>query len=87
MSASMAIYTSTSIRYAHTADRVFCMGRSANTKQLPYQPDWNNGVDKRQYPGLILRAKLPGNATKSVSFLYGSVVEGVCADSGQTVLG
>lgn len=36
-----------------------------NINQLPYQPDWNNGTDLRQYPGLILRARLPNNATKS----------------------
>ena len=36
-----------------------------NINQLPYQPDWNEGVDKREYPGLILRAKLPDGATKS----------------------
>ena len=37
-----------------------------NINQLPYQPDWNNGTDRRQYPGLILRCKLPNNGTKSV---------------------
>lgn len=36
-----------------------------NINQLPYQPDWNNGTDLRQYPGVILRAKLPNNGTKS----------------------
>ena len=36
-----------------------------NINQLPYQPDWNNGTDLRQYPGLILRSKLPNNGTKS----------------------
>ncbi|RFU23682.1 hypothetical protein B7463_g12657, partial [Scytalidium lignicola] len=34
-----------------------------NINQLPYQADWNNGVDKRQYPGLILRSKLADGAT------------------------
>ena len=37
-----------------------------NINQLPYQPDWNNGTDLRQYPGLILRSKLPNNGTKSM---------------------
>ncbi len=32
--------------------------------QLPYQPIWNNGVDLRQRPGALLRAKLPNNGTK-----------------------
>ena len=36
-----------------------------NINQLPYQPDWNNGTEMRQYPGLILRSKLPNNGTKS----------------------
>ncbi|KAH8810870.1 major royal jelly protein-domain-containing protein [Xylogone sp. PMI_703] len=35
-----------------------------NINQLPYQADWNNGVDGRQYPGLILRSKLVDGATK-----------------------
>jgi hypothetical protein len=30
-----------------------------NINQLPYQPDWNNGIDGRLHPGLILRCKLP----------------------------
>ncbi|KAI1383731.1 major royal jelly protein-domain-containing protein [Hypoxylon trugodes] len=34
--------------------------------QLPYQPDWNNGVDGRVHPGLILRSKLPDGASKNV---------------------
>ncbi|KAI0173222.1 major royal jelly protein-domain-containing protein [Hypoxylon sp. FL1284] len=34
--------------------------------QLPYQPGWNDGVDGRQYPGLILRAKLPDGASKNL---------------------
>lgn len=36
-----------------------------NINQLPYQPDWNNGTDLRQYPGVILRSQLPNNGTKS----------------------
>ncbi|EMC96369.1 hypothetical protein BAUCODRAFT_33697 [Baudoinia panamericana UAMH 10762] len=40
-----------------------------NINQLPYQPDWNNGVDLRQHPGAILRVKLPNNGTK-VTSLY-----------------
>lgn len=32
--------------------------------QLPYQPMWNNGTDYRQYPGTILRAKLPNGGSK-----------------------
>lgn len=36
-----------------------------NINQLPYQPMWNNGTDLREYPGLILRARLPDNGTKS----------------------
>ncbi|KAL1859869.1 hypothetical protein Plec18170_001815 [Paecilomyces lecythidis] len=35
--------------------------------QLPYQPMWNNGTDFRQYPGAILRAKLPNGGTKITS--------------------
>ncbi|KAK5116534.1 hypothetical protein LTR85_009159 [Meristemomyces frigidus] len=38
-----------------------------NINQLPYQPDWNNGVDLRVYPGAILRCKLPNNGTKITS--------------------
>ena len=37
-----------------------------NVNQLPYQPDWNDGTDRRQYPGLILRSKLPNNGTKNM---------------------
>ncbi|KAL1962722.1 hypothetical protein VTN77DRAFT_9266 [Rasamsonia byssochlamydoides] len=37
--------------------------------QLPYQPIWNNGTDLREYPGAILRAKLPNNGTK-ITTLY-----------------
>ncbi|KAI0592871.1 major royal jelly protein-domain-containing protein [Biscogniauxia sp. FL1348] len=33
--------------------------------QLPYQPDWNDGVDGRVHPGLILRVKLPDGASKN----------------------
>ncbi|KAF2449375.1 hypothetical protein P171DRAFT_439904 [Karstenula rhodostoma CBS 690.94] len=40
-----------------------------NVNQLPYQPDWNDGVDGRTYPGAVLRCKLPGNGTK-VASLY-----------------
>lgn len=35
-----------------------------NINQLPFQPDWNNGVDRRLHPGAVLRAKLPNNGTK-----------------------
>lgn len=37
-----------------------------NINQLPYQPDWNDGVDGGQYPGLILRSKLPDGANKNM---------------------
>jgi len=40
-----------------------------NINQLPYQPDWNFGVDGRVHPGAILRAKLPNGGTK-VTSLY-----------------
>jgi hypothetical protein len=33
--------------------------------QLPYQPNWNNGVDMRVHPGLILRARMPDGASKN----------------------
>ncbi|KAI5917580.1 major royal jelly protein-domain-containing protein [Camillea tinctor] len=33
--------------------------------QLPYQPDLNDGVDGRVYPGLILRVKMPDGANKN----------------------
>lgn len=33
--------------------------------QLPYQANWNNGVDGRVHPGLILRSKLPDGAGKN----------------------
>jgi hypothetical protein len=39
-----------------------------NVNQLPFQPDWNNGVDLRRKLGLILRAKLPNNGSKSIVF-------------------
>lgn len=35
-----------------------------NINQLPFQPDWNNGVDGRQYPGVVLRGKLPNGGAK-----------------------
>ncbi|KAL2067741.1 hypothetical protein VTL71DRAFT_15837 [Oculimacula yallundae] len=37
-----------------------------NINQLPYQPNWNDGVDGRQHPGLILRSKLPNGAGKNM---------------------
>jgi len=40
-----------------------------NINQLPYQADWNDGVDMRTYPGAILRAKLP-NGGKKITSLY-----------------
>lgn len=40
-----------------------------NINQLPYQPDWNFGVDTRTHPGAVLRAKLPNGGTK-VTSLY-----------------
>ncbi|KAK4948681.1 hypothetical protein LTR10_012685 [Elasticomyces elasticus] len=42
------------------ADGYFYM----NINQLPYQDEWNNGIDLRQKPGAILRAKLNNNGTK-----------------------
>ncbi|EME47134.1 hypothetical protein DOTSEDRAFT_69183 [Dothistroma septosporum NZE10] len=43
-----------------------------NINQLPYQPDWNFGVDSRVHPGAILRAKLPNGGTKITSlYTYG----------------
>ncbi|KAI1340335.1 major royal jelly protein-domain-containing protein [Xylariaceae sp. FL0016] len=33
--------------------------------QLPYQADWNNGVEGRVHPGLILRSRLPDGASKN----------------------
>lgn len=35
-----------------------------NINQLPFQPDWNNGVDGRVHPGAVLRAKLPNGGIK-----------------------
>ncbi|ETN44670.1 uncharacterized protein HMPREF1541_10340 [Cyphellophora europaea CBS 101466] len=32
--------------------------------QLPYMDTWNNGVNARQYPGTILRARLPDGGSK-----------------------
>ncbi|KAI1451765.1 major royal jelly protein-domain-containing protein [Annulohypoxylon moriforme] len=37
--------------------------------QLPYQPDWNDGVDGRVKPGLILRSKLPDGASKNTQLM------------------
>jgi len=37
-----------------------------NINQLPYQPNWNNGIDGRVFPGTVLRVKLPGGAGKIV---------------------
>ncbi|KAH6684255.1 hypothetical protein B0J14DRAFT_622409 [Halenospora varia] len=37
-----------------------------NINQLPYQLNWNNGIDGRQHPGLILRSILPGGANKNM---------------------
>lgn len=36
-----------------------------NINQLPYQADWNNGVEGRMYPGLMLRSKMPDGAVKN----------------------
>jgi len=41
-----------------------------NINQLPYQADWNDGVDTRTYPGAVLRAKLPNGGSKITS-LFG----------------
>lgn len=38
-----------------------------NINQLPFQPDWNFGVDGRQHPGVVLRVRLPNNGTKITS--------------------
>ena len=40
-----------------------------NINQLPYQADWNDGIDSRTHPGAVLRCKLPDGATK-ISSLY-----------------
>ncbi|KAL9108202.1 MAG: hypothetical protein Q9227_006939 [Pyrenula ochraceoflavens] len=39
-----------------------------NINQLPYQPNWNGGVDGRMKPGAILRAKVPNGGTKIGGF-------------------
>ncbi|KAK8054791.1 hypothetical protein PG993_000018 [Apiospora rasikravindrae] len=39
--------------------------------QLPYQPNWNDGVDGRVHPGLILRARMPDGASKSTVLFDG----------------
>ena len=38
-----------------------------NINQLPYQPDWNDGIDGRVHPGAVLRCKLPNGASKITS--------------------
>ncbi|CAO2653551.1 Nn.00g029620.m01.CDS01 [Neocucurbitaria sp. VM-36] len=38
-----------------------------NINQLPYQPMWNNGEDKRTFPGAVLRFKIPGGGGKITS--------------------
>jgi sugar lactone lactonase YvrE len=35
-----------------------------NINQLPYQPNWNEGVDGRTFPGAVLRVKLPNGGKK-----------------------
>jgi sugar lactone lactonase YvrE len=35
-----------------------------NINQLPYQPNWNEGVDKRTYPGAVVRCKLANGGRK-----------------------
>ncbi|KAF1977429.1 hypothetical protein BU23DRAFT_587482 [Bimuria novae-zelandiae CBS 107.79] len=40
-----------------------------NINQLPYQPDWNDEIDGRAYPGAVLRCKVPGDGTK-ITGLY-----------------
>lgn len=35
-----------------------------NINQLPFQPQWNDGVDLRVKPGAVLRAKLPRGGSK-----------------------
>jgi sugar lactone lactonase YvrE len=35
-----------------------------NINQLPYQPNWNEGVDKRTYPGVVVRCKLANGGRK-----------------------
>lgn len=38
-----------------------------NVNQLPYQPNWNEGVDRRVKPGVMLRCKLPVGAGKNMN--------------------
>jgi sugar lactone lactonase YvrE len=38
-----------------------------NINQLPHQPNWNEGVDGRTWPGAVLRCKLPGGGRKIMS--------------------
>ncbi|KAI4706134.1 hypothetical protein J4E89_009188 [Alternaria sp. Ai002NY15] len=38
-----------------------------NINQLPRQPNWNEGVDGRVFPGAVLRVKLPGGGGKIMS--------------------
>ncbi|KAI2474601.1 major royal jelly protein [Pyrenophora tritici-repentis] len=40
-----------------------------NVNQLPYQPDWNGGVDGRVFPGVVLRIRLEGGAGKIVGLV------------------
>lgn len=40
-----------------------------NINQLPYQPDWNDGMDGRMHPGAVLRCKLPEDG-KKIESLY-----------------
>ncbi|KAH8786331.1 hypothetical protein F5882DRAFT_496979 [Hyaloscypha sp. PMI_1271] len=48
--------------YVYDPRTIWC--DSAN---LPYQPDWNAGVDRRQHPGLILRrSRLPNGVNKNM---------------------
>jgi sugar lactone lactonase YvrE len=35
-----------------------------NINQLPFQPNWNEGVDKRSYPGAVVRCKLANGGRK-----------------------
>ncbi|KAF7944266.1 hypothetical protein EAE96_010668 [Botrytis aclada] len=38
-----------------------------NVNQLPYQSNWNEGVDRRVKPGVMLRCKLPVGAGKNLN--------------------
>lgn len=38
-----------------------------NVNQLPYQPNWNEGVDRRVKPGVMMRCKLPIGAGKNMN--------------------